>query len=113
MALSSTDLDKIDAAIAQGALTLEFNGRRITYRSMDELLAARPTSLRSLCRLPPRERRDKALHVHHVAGRLMAKRNATNSPPKNRQRQRGKSAPTKEPTPKTVGGLDARARRRT
>lgn len=41
MALSSTDLDKLDAAIAQGALTLEFNGRRITYRSMDELMAAR------------------------------------------------------------------------
>ena len=41
MALSSTDLDKLDAAIAQGALTVEFNGRRITYRSIDELLAAR------------------------------------------------------------------------
>jgi len=41
MALSSTDLDKLDTAIAQGALTLEFNGRRITYRSMDELMAAR------------------------------------------------------------------------
>lgn len=41
MALSSTDLDKLDAAIAQGALTVEFNGRRMTYRSVDELLAAR------------------------------------------------------------------------
>lgn len=41
MALSSTDLDKLDAAIAQGALTVEFNGRRMTYRSVAELQAAR------------------------------------------------------------------------
>jgi hypothetical protein len=41
MALTQTDLDQLDAAIATGTLTVELAGRRITYRSVDELLAAR------------------------------------------------------------------------
>ena len=41
MALSQTDLDNLDAAIASGELTVEFNGRKITYRSISELLKAR------------------------------------------------------------------------
>lgn len=41
MALSQSDLDAIDAAIATGELTVEFNGRRVTYRSISELKLAR------------------------------------------------------------------------
>lgn len=41
MALSAADLEALDAAIATGELTVEFNGRRVTYRSVDELLKAR------------------------------------------------------------------------
>jgi len=41
MALTKTDLDNIDAAIATGELEVEFNGRRVKYRSVTELMAAR------------------------------------------------------------------------
>jgi hypothetical protein len=41
MALTAADLETLDAAIATGELTVEFNGRRVTYRSVAELLAAR------------------------------------------------------------------------
>lgn len=41
MAFTSSDLTAIDAAIASGELTVEQGGRRVTYRSVAELLAAR------------------------------------------------------------------------
>lgn len=41
MALSKNDLDNLDAAIATAELTVEVQGRRVTYRSMDDLLKAR------------------------------------------------------------------------
>lgn len=43
MALSQSDLDRIDRAIASGQLSVEIDGTRIQYRSMNELLAARGT----------------------------------------------------------------------
>lgn len=41
MALSQTDLDNIDAAIATGELRVQFQGRLIEYRSIAELKQAR------------------------------------------------------------------------
>ena len=42
MAWTQTDLDAVEAAIASGELTVQHSdGRRITYRSIDELKAAR------------------------------------------------------------------------
>ncbi|MBP8789671.1 MAG: hypothetical protein KBH41_19840 [Azonexus sp.] len=41
MAFTSSDLDAIDRAIASGELTVRSNDRMVTYRSMDELTAAR------------------------------------------------------------------------
>lgn len=41
MAFTSTDLDNLDRAIKNGALTVEIDGSRIQYRSMDELMKAR------------------------------------------------------------------------
>ena len=41
MAYTQADLDSLDKAIASGALSLELAGRRITYRSVEQLLAAR------------------------------------------------------------------------
>lgn len=41
MALTTTDLANIDAAIATGELEVEFNGRRVKYRSIAELMTAR------------------------------------------------------------------------
>jgi hypothetical protein len=41
MALSQTDLDTLDSAIASSELEVELDGRRVKYRSTTELLAAR------------------------------------------------------------------------
>jgi hypothetical protein len=41
MAFTQTDLDNINAAIATGDLSVEVNGRKLVYRSMDDLLKAR------------------------------------------------------------------------
>lgn len=41
MAFTQTDLDNINTAIATGEMTVEFNGRRVTYRSMAELQQAK------------------------------------------------------------------------
>lgn len=41
MALTSQDIDNLDAAIATGELEVEVNGRRVKYRSISELKSAR------------------------------------------------------------------------
>jgi hypothetical protein len=41
MAFTSTDLAAVDSAIASGELTVEVNGKRVTYRSFSELEQAR------------------------------------------------------------------------
>jgi len=41
MPFTSTDLANVDAAIASGELSVEVEGKRLTYRSMADLLLAR------------------------------------------------------------------------
>ena len=41
MALTQTDLDNLDAAIAAAELEVQLEGRRVRYRSTEELLLAR------------------------------------------------------------------------
>lgn len=41
MALTQTDLDNLDTAIASSELEVEIEGRRVKYRSTTELLRAR------------------------------------------------------------------------
>lgn len=41
MALSQSDLDALDSAIASGALAVEFDGRKITYQSTAAMIEAR------------------------------------------------------------------------
>lgn len=43
MAFSQTQLDALDTAISQGALTLSMNGRTVTYRSLTEMIQLRDT----------------------------------------------------------------------
>lgn len=38
---TQTDLDNINAAIATGELSVEVNGRKVVYRSIDDLIKAR------------------------------------------------------------------------
>ena len=41
MALTQTDLENLDTAIASGELKVSVNGRMLEYRSIDELMTAR------------------------------------------------------------------------
>ena len=41
MAFTQANLDAIEQAIASGELSVMHNGRRVEYRSMDDLLKAR------------------------------------------------------------------------
>lgn len=41
MSFTTSDLAAVDQAIATGELTVELNGRRVTYRSMADLERAR------------------------------------------------------------------------
>lgn len=41
MSFTPTDLQNINAAIATGELSVEVNGRRVVYRSVDDLIKAR------------------------------------------------------------------------
>lgn len=41
MAWTQEQLQALEEAIAQGALTIEYGGKRITYRSLDEMMRLR------------------------------------------------------------------------
>lgn len=41
MSFTPTDLQNINNAIATGELSVEVNGRRVVYRSVDDLIKAR------------------------------------------------------------------------
>lgn len=41
MAYTTADLQTLEAAIATGELTVEYDGKKVTYRSIAELIAAR------------------------------------------------------------------------
>lgn len=41
MALTQTDLDALDLAIARGTLSVEFDGRKHVYQSTTEMIKAR------------------------------------------------------------------------
>lgn len=48
MAWTNDDLQEIERAIATGELTVRFNDRLVTYRSIDDLMKARAVILRSV-----------------------------------------------------------------
>jgi hypothetical protein len=57
MALTQTDLDAINTAIASGELTVRStNGSQVTYRSMDELIKARDLAKADIAAAQPTAR---------------------------------------------------------
>jgi hypothetical protein len=54
MAYTQTQLDALDAAIASGELIVKYDGREVTYRSIDQLIKARDFVF---ARLPTTQRR--------------------------------------------------------
>lgn len=53
MAFTQTDLDNVDRAIGSGELTVSFNGRTVTHRSMSDLMAARDLIAKTLASQAP------------------------------------------------------------
>ena len=47
MAITQSDIDSLDEAIAAGERVVEVNGRKVEYRSIEEMLKSR----RHLCKL--------------------------------------------------------------
>lgn len=41
MEYTQADLDQLNKAIKSGRLTVEYDGQKVTYRSLDELIRAR------------------------------------------------------------------------
>lgn len=57
MALTQTDLDSINAAIASGELSIRSSdGKQVTYRSIDELMKARDAVLAEIASTSPTPR---------------------------------------------------------
>lgn len=48
MAWSQSDLDAIELAIVSGKQTVEYDGRRVVYRSMSDLFAVRRLIMRAI-----------------------------------------------------------------
>ena len=48
MAFTQVQLDALEDAIAQGVLTIKYQDKIITYRSLDEMLKLRDTMRRAL-----------------------------------------------------------------
>ncbi|MEG0041606.1 MAG: hypothetical protein RR775_10030 [Massilia sp.] len=48
MAISQSDIDALDAAIVSGALSVEFDGRKITYQSTAAMREARQHAVQVL-----------------------------------------------------------------
>jgi hypothetical protein len=63
MAYSQADLDRINKAITAGTLSVEVEGRRVTYRTLDELLTVKAMIERDLNPAsPPKQLRVRALN---------------------------------------------------
>lgn len=53
MAWTEEQLVALENAIAQGALTIEYGGKRITYRSLEEMMRLRDLIRKSLGKIAP------------------------------------------------------------
>ncbi|WP_119157438.1 phage head-tail joining protein [Caldimonas tepidiphila] len=69
MALSQSDLDSLDAAIASSELEVELDGRRIRYRSITELQAARAHVANVLAAQAPGRRAGGAFRFNFTTSR--------------------------------------------
>lgn len=62
MAFTQAQLDKLEEAIATGALEVEYGDKRVRYRSMAEMLQARELMARALGKRKKSDRRYAEFH---------------------------------------------------
>jgi hypothetical protein len=63
MAYSQLQLDALDAAIAQGATSVRFNGRVIEYRSLTEMIKLRDSMRLELGIVQPAAARSRVINI--------------------------------------------------
>ncbi|MGZ4953565.1 MAG: phage head-tail joining protein [Methylobacter sp.] len=63
MAFTQTQLNALEAAIAQGALSVQFGERRITYHSLDEMIRLRDTMRSELGVAKPAGSRSRIINI--------------------------------------------------
>jgi hypothetical protein len=63
MAFTKNQLDSLETAIAQGALSVQFNDRRITYHSLAEMYRLRDTMRAELGIATPTTTRSRFVNV--------------------------------------------------
>lgn len=63
MAFTNNQLDLLETAIAQGALSVQFNDRRITYHSLAEMIRLRDTMRAELGIATPSTTRSRIINV--------------------------------------------------
>lgn len=69
MALTQANLDALDQAIATGTLEVQLGERRVRYRSMDELLAARAHVSQQLAAASASGRKGATRRFHFTTAR--------------------------------------------
>lgn len=63
MAYTQTQLDALEAAIAQGALSVQFGERKITYHSLAEMTSLRDTMRSELGVAKPARARSRIIQI--------------------------------------------------
>ena len=71
MAFTTADLERIDRAIAKGELEVEYQDRKVRYRSIPELIAARTEVIKGIgdANPAPRSRIVRLRHAGKGVGR--------------------------------------------
>lgn len=57
MAVTQADIDRLNAAIRSGEQTVSYNGRSVTFRSVEQLIKARDDAMAELAASRPGRRR--------------------------------------------------------
>lgn len=63
MAFTQTQLTALESAIAQGVLSVQFNDRRVTYHSLDEMIRLRDTMRSELGVAKPATARSRIINI--------------------------------------------------
>jgi len=67
MAWTQQDLDKLEARLRSGALRTQYEDRRVTYRTLDEMFTLRHVLERNLDTTKQRPRRTVAAHSKGIS----------------------------------------------
>ena len=68
MAVNQADIDRLNAAIRSGEQTVSYNGRSVTFRSVEQLIKARDDAMTEMAASRPGRRRLHSFHFKTLRG---------------------------------------------